>query len=66
VLTPSTLNLSTLQYGSIASLPGGRLYHGLAALLDGRLVAVGGSPTTSASSYLSLVGTYTPLTNTWR
>ena len=66
VLTPSTLNLSTLQYGSIASLPGGRLYLGLGALLDGRLAAVGGSPTTSASSYLNLVGTYTPLTNTWR
>jgi kelch-like protein 12 len=66
MLLVATLNLNTQQWGSIASLPGGRLYLGLGALLDGRLVAVGGSPTASATSYLSLVGTYTPLTNTWR
>jgi N-acetylneuraminic acid mutarotase len=66
VLLVATLNLSTQQYGSIASLPGGRLYLGLGALLDGRLAAVGGSPNIAASSYLNLVGTYSPLTNTWR
>jgi hypothetical protein len=42
------------------------LYLGLAALLDGRIVAVGGSPNTAASTYLNTVATYTPLTNTWR
>ena len=32
----------------------------------GRIVAVGGSPNTAASTYLNTVATYTPLTNTWR